>query len=211
MYLDHRRILIEKVGNLRSISIRRFASQASAVVREVERTGKPVVVTRLGEPVVIISADPQHTGTAATPPSSRPAPGDLLIAAVVDALYSNPAAFPTRQEYLNNPDHDVNGWLITDDRAAGDIAILTNKLVHITEAAGIDVLPSLRALRKRGVLLTDTAGALRRPLRVGTAIRKTYTLNLGLTRTRNIAPGAQLSQLISKSVLEPQVDKLRED
>jgi hypothetical protein len=55
----------------------------------------------------------------------------LLYAAVADAVYGTSDTFPTRQDYLSNPDQDVTGWTITNDRAPGDVAILTNKLVHI--------------------------------------------------------------------------------
>jgi hypothetical protein len=162
---------------MKSVSIRRFPTQAAAVIREVEQTGEPVMVTRRGIPVVIISTDLHHAQVPALVDGSKA--GDLLYAAVVDAVYGRPDAFPTRQSYLNSPDQDIAGWTITDDRAPGDVAIPTNRLVHIAEAAGIpDALPNLRELRKRKLLLTDADGGLRRPLRVGTQLTKTYIFAL---------------------------------
>jgi prevent-host-death family protein len=39
-----------------AVGIRELANQASAVVGEVERTGQPVLVTRRGRPVAVVSA-----------------------------------------------------------------------------------------------------------------------------------------------------------
>jgi uncharacterized protein DUF927 len=104
-------------------------------------------------------------------------PGERLLAAVTQALSSRPAAYPTRTTYLEGvtgtgflPSRDVEGWLVTDDRVPGDVAVLTTKLDVIAEAAGIvDTLPALRELRDAKILLPsgETDGRLRRRLRVG--------------------------------------------
>lgn len=88
---------------------------------------------------------------------------DRVYSAVVQAVVSKPAAYPTRNAYAtalisggesSYMAREVEGWLLTEDDYPGDFAVLTNVVTKICNAAGIDnPRTGLRDLEQRGTLI----------------------------------------------------------
>uniref|UniRef100_UPI003F49830F DUF927 domain-containing protein n=1 Tax=Actinoplanes sp. CA-084688 TaxID=3239901 RepID=UPI003F49830F len=118
-------------------------------------------------------------------------PGERLRSAVEQAVTSRPAAFPTKNDYLNALQGVTTGSRLaaqvegfTLDPAADGrqrIAVLTTHIAAIAASVGMDdALPALRELREEKVLETsdESDGRLQKQERVGKLKPRCYVFRL---------------------------------
>ncbi|GAB1695163.1 DUF927 domain-containing protein [Krasilnikovia sp. M28-CT-15] len=117
-------------------------------------------------------------------------PGERLLSAVVQAVTSRPASFPTKSDYLTTLEGVAGGRLpgqvegFTLDPAADGrqrVAVLTTYMDAIAGSVGMDdALPGLRQLREEKALETsdEADGRLRKQERVGKWRPSCYVLRI---------------------------------